>query len=739
MNTRNKGVIVFSLLLVVSLVLAACQPAATPGPAPVETIIVTQIVEGTPQIIVVTPTPGPEQPTPAAPLPPTVGTGPIPADSMVACNPLPEIAYGNSARNQVASRVSTTSNLALLPGPLAQTGQQTVTQEGDYLVGVFEDVTSLNHWQANGPDNTVWNSYMLPGKLSLFTLSDVYFTFIPEAAAIAEVPELEEDAEGRFVVDIPIRQDITWSDGTPFTANDVAFTANAVVELGIISGNWGSWYDSNFLEGMEVVDDYTVRIIYHTRPGLARHQYGVLTAPILAAHYWEPIVDSALTGVRALGDNPDAAALSAAQSEAQTTLFQHDVRNPAEPNAGPFLLESWEPGASLSLVANPDYFLTGVTYELWEDGSFRSSEGTTVGSPTGEADLSYLIGPHFESIVYFLYGTQDAAILALRQGEVDFTLNSLGLQRGLANQLLADPALNVVENETLGFRYISFNVRRQPMNDCSFRQAMAMIIDKEFVTNTILQGVAFPLYTFVPQGNAAWFYDEAPRIGEGLTREQRVNAAVEILTNAGFSYQGGNVPTWDAANRQVVTGGTLLMPNGQPVPPITLLAPSPGYDPLRSTFAIWIETWAREIGIPLTAELAGFNVIVPRVFSEQNFDIYMLGWSLTIFPDYLYDFFAEEQAVLEGNNAGGYINPEFEAQAQSLLSCTEFDECTQIANRIQDILATELPYIVLFDTGIIEAYRTDTVQFPYSDQLSGLQFTHRGGGLESLILPVGPQ
>jgi peptide/nickel transport system substrate-binding protein len=43
------------------------------------------------------------------------------------------------------------------------------------------------------------------------------------------------------------------------------------------------------------------------------------------------------------------------------------------------------------------------------------------------------------------------------------------------------------------------------------------------------------------------------------------------------------------------------MPNGVPVPPLTMPAPSAGYDPLRSTFAIWIETWLNELGIPLQA------------------------------------------------------------------------------------------------------------------------------------------
>jgi ABC-type transport system substrate-binding protein len=175
------------------------------------------------------------------------------------------------------------------------------------------------------------------------------------------------------------------------------------------------------------------------------------------------------------------------------------------------------------------------------------------------------------------------------------------------------------------------------------------------------------------------------------------------------------------------------MPDGTPVPPLTMLAPSPGYDPLRSTFAIWIETWAREFGIPLTAQLQGFNVIVPKIFTEQNFDMYILGWSLTIFPDYLRDFFHSEGAVVDGNNAGGYSNPEFDAAADALLECTEVEACNEIANNLQMTLSQELPYVLLFDTGIIEAYRSASVEFPFTEHLSGLQWAGVNNGLPDIV------
>ena len=264
---------------------------------------------------------------------------------------------------------------------------------------------------------------------------------------------------------------------------------------------------------------------------------------------------------------------------------------------------------------------------------------------------------------------------------------------------------------------------------------MAVLIDKEFVAKTILQGVAFPMYTIVPPGNKAWYTDNVPKFGlkeDGtpMTREERVNKAIEILEAAGYKWEGNKKPTWDKANRQVIPGGRLIMPNGKPVPEMELLAPSAGYDPLRATFAIWIEKWLQEFGIPVKANLTGFNIIVTRVFDEQNFDMWILGWSLGIFPDYVRDFFHSERSGLGDFNAGGYSNPEFDKLADEIKTCDTFESCKKIADEIQKVLAEELPYVVLFDTGIIEAYRAAAVEYPYTDTLGGLQYV---SGLPALV------
>jgi peptide/nickel transport system substrate-binding protein len=691
--------LVLALLVAFSLVLAACGP--TPAPEPEAPEVEEPEVEEEEEEEVID------------------LTAILPAEEMVPCLPLPEIAMGRGAG--VSSQAS--SYFGIAP-----------RQEGViYRVGVFEDVTTDNYWAANGPDNTVWNAYMLPMRLALFILSDQSFDLIPQAAAIDAPPALVQEGD-YWVVEVPLVGGITWTDGVPFTAEDVAFTANTALKFGLISGNWSAWYDGNYIDHVEAVDDLTVKFYFHTEPGLARYEWGCMQAPILPAHFWQALVDEAAAPIDALGADASEEDMAAAQAEATNNLYVIDATG--EPQSGAFEFTRWEPGAFLETATYEDYFQEGTVVTEYANGavSVAGPAGDYVyGDTTGDVSLEYEVGPFVETVIYTYYGSQDAALLALKAGEVDFILNPLGLQRGLLDIVEGDENITVLQNPVNGFRYMSFNVRRRPMNDCSFRQAVAALIDKEYVTQTVLQGIAFPLYSYVPEANAAWYYDEVPKIGIGLSRPQRLELAVAILEQAGFSWEGDQKPAYDEENDIVLTAGRLILPDGAPCPDLSLWAPSAGYDPLRSTFAIHIERWLQEVGIPITARLAGFNTLIPIIFTEQSFDMYILGWSLTLFPDYLRDFWHTEQAVVDGNNAGGYSNPEFDALSTTLLECKGFEECREIADRCQEILATEVPYVLLFDTGIIEPYRQAAVEYPYTAHLSGLQYTHQQGYLQSEV------
>ena len=591
-----------------------------------------------------------------------------------------------------------------------------------WRIGIFEDVTTYNLFNILGPGQTVWNFYAFLNRYPfVYGLSDQRYDWVP---VVADGFPTDFAQEGEFVTTtVKLKDGPTWSDGQPITADDVAFTINTVLDLELTEGNWSSLVDANSIAKVEALDPKTVKYFFKEQPGLARWQFGISGVQFVAKHFWEPLVAKAKTS-------------GATKEEQRKALFGVVPDN--EPTAGEMVFVKWESGAFVQVKANDKYFFQGSKITQYKSGAFAEEKPapnpysfTAYGQPGGDKVLEITRKPAAPSVVYSIYPSQDAAVLALQNGEIDYMLTPLGLARGFQSQLAGSSDIRIVVNPPNGIRYMGFNTRTPPMELKEFRQAVSILIDKEFVTKTILQGVADPAYTMVPPGNGFWYNPDVPQLGIGLSREERVNQVVELLKGAGFTW--GVEPKWDADLRAVAPKGEgLTMPNGKAVPALELLSPSAGYDPMRSTYAIWIEQWLNEVGIPLKANLTGFNVIVPKVFDEQKFDMWILGWGLTVFPDYLHGFFSSANADLGENNAGGFTNEEFDAQAELLIKETDINKARDIAFRLQEILADEVPYVVLFTTQILEPVRAN-VKFAFDQVMDGVQnyFQSMNGPLSS--------
>ncbi len=86
----------------------------------------------------------------------------------------------------------------------------------------------------------------------------------------------------------------------------------------------------------------------------------------------------------------------------------------------------------------------------------------------------------------------------------------------------------------------------------------------------------------MPPGNAYWYNFDVPTPYIGWTREERVNEAVRVLEEAGWTWS--TKPEWSEEFEDVIPGEGITMPNGEPMQEITILGPGPAYDPLRATF-----------------------------------------------------------------------------------------------------------------------------------------------------------
>jgi peptide/nickel transport system substrate-binding protein len=662
------------------------------------------------------------------PAPPAASTDPTaapPAPSADAPGPTAAPAVDPTAAPPAAS----TDPTAAPPAAVEMSDQP-------YRIGIFSDVTTTNFWSYFGPNGSVWNAYVLnPQRVSLYTTSDKNFDVIPALAEVAVERPLKQEG-ANYVATIPLRKNVLWSDGTPVTAKDVVFTAQTVLELEL-PGNWSTTYDGRYLVGVEAVDDYTVKFTYNVDPGLAVHEWGSLQGPLMSEAYWQPVVDEAKAAVGALTPPADGAseadqtAYQEKLAEALNLLYNHEPNG--EPLAGAFTAGKREQGAFIESPANPGFYQTGAQVQVFANGAYtekREGEGgyeIKIGDPVSQVVADYTVGPNTNAVVYTVYGSQDAAILALKNGDIDFILNSLGLQKGLEAQVTNQEGIGVARNPVNGYRYMGFNMRKKPMDNLAFRQAVATLIDKGFVCTQILQNACAPVDSFTSEANARWYSPDVDQWGvkedgSAMTRGERVAKAVEILSAAGFSWESGTPPAYDETSQTVSDAGRLVLPDGTPIEELELLGPVPGYDPLRSTFAIWIEQWLNEVGIPVKANLKAFAVYRDQVVNQQDFDMYILGWTLGIFPNDLEVFFGSDYTGLGDFNSGGYSNPEFDAKAATINTCTTVESCQAIAADLQKTLSNELPYVILFETGIIEAYRSDVLNYPYTDTLSGLQY-----------------
>ncbi|MBN1955460.1 MAG: hypothetical protein JW900_10475 [Anaerolineae bacterium] len=606
-----------------------------------------------------------------------------------------------------------------------------------YRIGIFEDPVSLNYWNYLGPGSSVWTSYVLGGyAASLFTLSDQRYDFVPSLAT--EIPDPYQEGD-LWVIEVEMVQDATWSDGEPIDAHDVCFTHNACKDLKLTQ-NWPNSCAPNEVEvTCEALDDFTVRYTFDDIPSLGVWNAGVALAPILPEHFWADAVVASydyIEGVEAPdvdcsseelseADAAACAAYSEAYENARKALYEADPSG--SPVFGGYVTDRMEPGAFVQRTMNPDYYFRGAEVIEYDDGTWMlvHPNGTTYqlyGDAAGEETLRFTSGPYAPNIILSVYGSQDAAFLALADGEIDYVINPLGLSRGLQEQAERGEGIVSYDNADYGMYYIAFNMRKYPMSEYEFRQAFDIVIDKEFVVNSVLAGVVFPMYSTMPPGNGFWYNADVPTPYVGMSREERVNLAVQVLSDAGWTWE--EEPFWDADRIDVTPGVGITMPNGEPMPELTILGPGPAYDPIRATFNQWISEWARELGMPVESELTGFNTILGPVFIDCDFDMYILGWSLgnVAFPDYFESFWhsRNDTAVSGNNNTPGFNNAEYDALVDEFMSTTDLERARELIFEMQILLADQRPYIPLFYKQTTDLIRTN-IELPYTEVLSGIE------------------
>lgn len=464
---------------------------------------------------------------------------------------------------------------------------------------------------------------------------------------------------GKKFAIVKMKKEITFEDGTPLTAEDVKFTADIFLEFKV-PRYYSDW---EYVEKVEVINNYTIKfyIKYDCTPLLLEN---TLLSLILPKKVWKPIVEEARK-----------------KKEPLKHLLEYTFEKPF--SGGPFVFSEWKKGSYLKIKARKNYFF----------------KNTTVAGKK--------VGPFYDGILFKIYGTTDAAIMAIKKGEIDFFY--WPVEPGFVSDLKKEKNITVVKSDDNGFFYVGFNLRKKPFSDINFRRAVATLTDKDFIVKRVLQGYAKPAYTVVPPGNSFWYNSKTQKLGAGLKKENRIRQAKKILKTVGYKW-----------NKK----GELLYPTGKKVPEFGILTPPADYDPIRTMCGTLIQEWLKGAGIPAQVIPTSFATLIQRVHTERNFDMYILGWFLTLDPDYLRNFFHSSQDIPEGSNSPGYRNPVFDKIIEKTMFECDREKRRELIFKAQEILSNDLPYIPLYFRDKIEVYNNKT--------FSGW-FSHLGGISDSII------
>jgi ABC-type transport system substrate-binding protein len=515
---------------------------------------------------------------------------------------------------------------------------------GRIKIGILEEPKTLNIWLASD----TWSRKVL---------NRIYHPlYIREPKGLKLIPWLAENEpeydEATTAYTIKIRE-AKWSDGSEMTAEDVVFTGNLIKEFKI-PRQYSKW---QFIKNIEIVNKHSVRFVLDEPRAIFLSR--TLTTPIVQKKEWVEIAEKARRSERPLN-----------------RLLGFRVENPV--GTGPFVLKEWREGVYLFLQKNRHFF-----------GQGKELEG-------------HLLGPHIDGIIFRVFGTPDAAILALRKGSIDMFW--WGIQPGYLPDLGRDTNIQIFSSEKSAVYYLGFNLRRKPFDDIYFRQAVATVIDKDFVIRRILQGYAVKMHSMVPPGNTFWHLPDLSKYGEGLARDVRIRQAYKILRKGGYTWK---VPPLNPAG-EVVRGKEIVLPDGRPLERFTILTPPADYDPQRAMVGIMVQEWLRIMGIPAVSRPMSFGALTDHVKARHDFDLFVLGYGhLSLDPDYLRNFFHSSNMEPKGWNMSGYHNPYFDGIAEESSRTLERKRRRELVWEMQRIIMNDAPYIPIYNPKLVEVARND--------------------------------
>ena len=269
---------------------------------------------------------------------------------------------------------------------------------------------------------------------------------------------------------------------------------------------------------------------------------------------------------------------------------------------GPYMITEWTPSERIVLSKNP-YYVGG-----WDSSKIVS-----------------------DTITLLLLEDSSASYAAYNSGEAQLVKDVPTDE--IPSLTRAEDGGDFYLDEIMGTYYISLNDQEEPFTDVRVRKALSLAIDRDYVANTIMQGIYTPATALVGPGivdNEGYFMDNAnggePYIGSDY--EANLEEAKQLMAEAGY-------------------------PDGEGFPTITYSANDAGY---HIPVAEYLQQAWGELGITMNIDKVEWSSFIP-MRRAGDYDISRNGWSMDYNdPSNMLELFTTNN----GNNDGKYANPAFD-------------------------------------------------------------------------------
>lgn len=280
-----------------------------------------------------------------------------------------------------------------------------------------------------------------------------------------------------LTVDVKLRAGMKWSDGKPVTIDDAVFSLIAP-GIGDKSPMFKPFVAN--IANVQATGTDTLRVTLK-KPDAAFLISTLAKLNLAPKHVWEPIFES----------------LKGKPETAESIMEANPV------SSGPFRLTKAKLNEEIVLEANPDHWAK----------------------------------PKAARWIMRIQPNTEAALGALRSGEINFLADYNGDPQLLRNVAKANPAIKMAEALDIGFKFIAYNNRRQPFDNAAFRRALSASIDRELLAEDAWGGAAVPSNSWISPALAFW-HDTGieKRVPGG-----NVAAAKQILKDAGYVLVNGRL------------------------------------------------------------------------------------------------------------------------------------------------------------------------------------------------------